>query len=42
MYFGLDEMLRIIKEWFIRDSKPQTKPKRKRRSVKPKKIAKKS
>jgi hypothetical protein len=41
MYFGLDEMLRMIKEWFIKDSKPQTKPKRKRRSVKPKKVAKK-
>jgi hypothetical protein len=38
MYFGLDEMLRMIKEWFIRDSKPQ---KKKRRSVKPKKVAKK-
>jgi len=21
MYFGLEEMLRIIKEWFIRDAK---------------------
>lgn len=25
MYFGLEEMLRIIKEWFIRDSKPEKK-----------------
>lgn len=42
MYFGIEEMFRFIKEWFIRDSKPQTKPKIKRRNVKPKKVAKKS
>ena len=37
MYFGLEEMFRFIKEWFIRDSK--SKPKRKRNAKK--KVAKK-
>ena len=39
MYFGLEEMLRIIKEWFIRDSK--TKSKKKKNNAKSK-VAKKS
>ena len=39
MYFGLEEMLRIIKEWFIRDSK--TKPKKRKNNAKSK-VTKKS